>query len=97
MEPAGKENTSTSWPAIFLSKNTVHDTSGPGQHDSDDTNRGKVSQKGVRSRQEAENSGGRDQERGREAVEAQMVRTGHLSEAGETWFRAEDDDETQLQ
>ena len=40
----------------------VHNTPGPDLCDSDDTKRGKVSRNGVRSKQKAENSGGRDQE-----------------------------------
>ena len=61
MELAGRENASTCRPASFLTKNMVHDTSGPGQRDSDDTIRGKVSCNGVRSKQEAENGSGREQ------------------------------------
>ena len=38
----------------------MHNTSGPGQCDSDDTNRGKVSRNGVRLKQEAENAGSED-------------------------------------
>ena len=59
MEPAGRENASTPRPASFPTKNKVHNTSGPGQGDSDGTNRGKVGRNGVRSKQEAENGGGR--------------------------------------
>ena len=59
MEAAGRENASTWWSVSFPIKNMVHDTSG--QCNSDDTNRGKVSQNSVRSKQEAENSGGGDQ------------------------------------
>ena len=62
MEGASRENLSTFLPASFPTKNMVHDTSVPGQCDSDDTNRGKVSRNGMRSNQEAENGGGGDQE-----------------------------------
>ena len=48
-------------PASFLTKNKVHNTSGPGQHDSADTNRGKVSWNSVRLKQEPENGSGGDQ------------------------------------
>ena len=58
----GRENTSTCQPASFQTKKMVIDTSGSGQHDSNDTNRGKVSGNGMRPKQEAENSGGTDQE-----------------------------------
>ena len=61
VEPAGRENASTHLPASFPTKNKVHDTSGPGHHDSDGTNKGKVSWNGVRSKQVAENGGGGDQ------------------------------------
>ena len=61
MELAGRENASTCQTASFPTKNMVHDTSGPGHCDSDDTNRGKVSWNGVRSKQEAENGSGGDQ------------------------------------
>ena len=59
MELAGRENASTHRPASFLTK--TKNTSGPGQWDSDGTNRGKVSLRGVRSKQEAENGRGWDQ------------------------------------
>ena len=42
MESAGKEIASTCYPASFLTKNTVHNPSGPVQGDSNDPNRGKV-------------------------------------------------------
>ena len=61
MGPAGSENTSTWRPACFLTKNMVNDTSGPGQHDSDTTNKENVSWNGMRSKQEAENGDGGDQ------------------------------------
>ena len=57
MEPAGRENASTCQSASFLTKNMMHNTF---QRDSDDTNRGKGSRNSMRSKQEAENSGGGD-------------------------------------
>ena len=61
MEQAVRENASTCRPASFLTKNKEHEFSEPGQPDSDDTNRGKVSQNSVRFKQEAENNNCGDQ------------------------------------
>ena len=55
------ENASIYQPASFPTKNKVCGTSGPGQHDSDGTSRGKVSQNSVRKKQEAENGSDGDQ------------------------------------
>ena len=59
MELAGRENASTCRPASFLTRNTKHNTSGPGQCDSGDTSTGKESCNGKRTKKVSEiNSGG---------------------------------------